>query len=373
MALSERGQLAATRPYRAWGVAVRVGLAFVATSSATGCTEDDLGFGGPAATQVLVDPADFLRDVPCNSNQGSLQSYVVTLHSWDDEQDITPFTLGSSYPTPCSELLAYRSVIIPGKWYTAEIDGYEQPAAELTPFGDTSSGSRQMLDSLSGEPVAPRWTTICGNAATAGVRAWVYETVYIADCDPLEDASPSPTRIALTPEAALGAEPCAIAPSFDVQPEGSSLGPAQNLPCDGDGVLYEQGVVARDRYSFYVTVDEGAQGAECFARAEPGQTVTPLCNPITDVGAIALSVAELQDGDSPLCPDDHYYDVVLDDETLNLVPMPCAAEAHLGPLAPGEYALAVVVYDGQGQLFGDGASCSAVVRPGKTAQASCSP
>ena len=156
-------------------------LVLVAVGGA--CTDDE-----PFATtyiqptEVAVRPSDFLGDVSCSTNPGAMRSYVVTLTAYDDAEDVTGFTLGSSVPAPFSFVAGFREVVTVGKRYTAEVDGYDLPPEQLAPFGGASSGARQMRHSDTGEVLTPRWSTQCGKAAGSAVTASLNERVYVRPC-----------------------------------------------------------------------------------------------------------------------------------------------------------------------------------------------
>jgi hypothetical protein len=339
-----------------------------------GCSSDEGGSSSPPPTQIYVDPADFLGDVPCGSQPGAMRSYVVTLQAWDDETDVTPFTLGSSHPTPCSRLVAFRDVVVPGQLYTAEVDGYAELAEQLTPFGQSSSGARRMMDADAGTPVEPRWTTRCGAGPSEGTLARDNESRAVDHCEPLVDSSPSITAIAFPPSVALGADPCALASTLNIVPDSPGLASALGVACDAEPILYDAGIEDGRAYGFYAAanVDGTIEGTECFATARAGLTVTPLCNALSSTGELRITLAGLQADEQELCPAGSHYDLWLDDELLNATPLGCEAEAVVGPLEPGSYALDVTVMDADGEPTGLSATCSGMVVAGRAAPASCS-
>ena len=337
------------------------------------CSPDEGATPGPAATQVAVSPESFLGDVECSSVAGGLRSYVVTLSAWDDATDSTPFTLGSSYPTTCARLVAFRDVIVVGKLYTAEIDAYGVAAENLTAFGEPSSGDRLMLDARTEDPVTPRWRTRCGHDGSDGTMALPNVTRFVTGCDPLTDQAPSSSLISFPPSAALGADPCATAPSMSILPEDPSLSPVTGVTCGAAPIVYAQGIVDGRGYYFYVTAEADGTplGTECFVTARAGLTVTPLCNAISSQGDVSVSLDGLSVTDRDLCPVGYAFDLTLDGTVLNHEPLPCGTEAHVGPLPPGDTVLGAVVLDEQSQPDGTGATCAATVLAGKTVQAQC--
>jgi hypothetical protein len=349
----------------------------VLVCAGTACSEDELlGTTVPQPTEVAVRPADFLDQVSCSLNEGAMRSYVVTLTAYDDAEDTTGFTLGSSVPTPCSFVAGFRKVVVVGQRYTARVDGYAVPPEELAPFGGASSGARQMRLASTGEVATPRWTTQCGHAASSAVQASQNRRVYVRPCDPLEDAAPSATAVALAPSQVLGDEPCATAASFDIVEELAGLPEVLGVPCESPPVVFD--AVAGEHYSFYVSAlgaDDILRGTQCFAMGSAGETVAPSCGTLSQLGGMRLILADLTatETDDLVCPSDHYFDVLLEDEALNTIPLSCSAQAHVAPLDPGTYLFEAAVYDGLGVPYGGGASCSAQVQPGKTSDAYCLP
>jgi hypothetical protein len=325
-------------------------------------------------TQLVVLPERFLGEVECSAQPGAAHAYVVTLTMWDDEQDVLPFVLGSSYPTSCTRSVAFQNVVTPGKLYTAEIDAYDRFADELTPFGDASSGSRRMDDAATGEPVAPRWTTRCGTGPSQATLAYLNESHALGFCAPLSADDAGVTAIAIAPTAILGSDPCAAAATLDIEPQSAALPATLDVACDAEPVLYAEGVTAGRGYAFYATteIDGTSHGSLCTATARAGVTVAAQCGPLRTTGDVQLSLANLEVGGEPACPTGHRYDVALDDQILNATPLACEGQAQVGPLEPGDYSFGVSIFDGAGLPFG-GASCAATVLAGQTVEAVCTP
>lgn len=332
----------------------------------SGCAaddDDDLTFAVP--TEIAVAPDDFLGDVPCSAFEGAVKSYVVTLHVYDDADDTTPFTLGSSLPTPCSAVVGFRDVIVIGKRYTATIDAYDVPAASLSPFGGTSSGSRQML--LDGEPVTPRWSTACGGSPESAPVATVNERVFVRPCEPLTGAA-GDTGLAVGASDVLGADPCSLATSIDLVFETGGLPDTTGLACDAEPVVFAAEPGAQ--YSIYATAEiEGVvHGAVCSAEAVEGVTVRPSCAAPSPLGSATISLAGV--GDPPVCPAGAWFDLFAEEALLNATPLPCGGTAAVGPFQPGPATFVASVYDTMGAVTAQ-ASCSVAIEPGKTKGAVC--
>ncbi len=337
-----------------------------------GCDESDSSSSTYIVpTAVGVQPEDFLGDVSCSLNEGALQSYVVVLSSFEDAEDMTEFTLGASFPTPCSHRTLFQNVVVAGQLYIAEIDGYDRLAANLAPYAEPASGARLMLDADTEEVVLPRWTTSCFGAENTAAEAIADRITYLTECDPLDESSSSEAVIEFTPVAILGDDPCSEELSFDIRPETAGLPAQLNLTCDMLPVSYEAdgGVL----YRFYIAVEtnEGPKGTQCFAQGKAGQTVTPMCQELSSTGAVSLDLDDLADSGDPICPSGHHFDVSLDSVPLNLVPLQCGEVASIGPLDPTDYSLDVTVFNADHELVRDGISCTAEVLPGKTTAAVC--
>jgi len=323
-------------------------------------------------TEVAVHPDDFRGDVGCGVFTGSMKSFVVTLHTYDDANDITPFTIGSTVPTPCSLIAGFRQMIVAGQLYTAEVDAYDVPVSQLTPFGGSSSGARQMRDAETGEPVAPRWTTSCGGSVSTAVVAESNRRVLVRPCDDLVDANPSPTQLAITPRNVLGDSPCDIAQSYDVSFISGELATTTGVSCSADeGAVFD--ATAGTTYDIYATATVAGTlaGTRCLAKGREGETVEPTCELLSFERNVGLALATLMADEQRVCPADAYYDVIGDDGTLNAVPIPCDQSAQLGPFAAGITLLSVTVYDATGMPLGAGATCAADVLPGTLTDATC--
>jgi hypothetical protein len=123
------------------------------------------------ATAIVVDPAEFLGNVPCfpvfagtspSVGAGAMRRYVATLrtvHAGGALGLDAGVELPSSPPTRCSDRVSFQRVV-DGTAYVAEIDGYD--VDDIKPLGtDGVSGSRVMVDRQN-RFVRPRWQTSCG-------------------------------------------------------------------------------------------------------------------------------------------------------------------------------------------------------------------
>jgi hypothetical protein len=147
-------------------------LGLFSMAAVSACTGTGTTISVPLpATAIVVDPADFLGDVPCfplfgpsaDAPGGPMRRYVATLVSEHAGGALTDaeVTLPSSPPTRCSDRVSFQRVV-DGTAYVAEIDGYD--VDHIRPLGSGGIlGSRVMVDEHD-RFVAPRWQTSCGKA-----------------------------------------------------------------------------------------------------------------------------------------------------------------------------------------------------------------
>jgi len=342
--------------------------------ASTGCGDDDgLSFSTAVPTEVAVNPVDFLGEATCSPLEGAVQSYVLTLLTYEDENDDSPVVVGSSLAISCASVVGFRNVIVAGARYTAEIDAYPFPPGELVPVGGSDSGARSML--RDGSEVVPRWTTTCGGGAESAAIAVTDVQTFLRPCEPLIDGEEeAAARISLGPSQVLGPAACSVAPSFDVTSELGGLPNSLGLACDGTPVVFD--AVDEQRYRVYARAEnlEGTTiGTVCEARGKAGLTVEVTCGPLSDRGAVQIDLNALTDGEgAPLCPTGSFYDIVADGAVLNPVPVPCGSSTSVTSVLPGIRSYAATVYDGAGIATGRGAACTALVEAGRSVEAACS-
>jgi hypothetical protein len=150
-------------------------LALFSMAAVTACTGTGTTISVPLpATAIIVDPAEFLGDVPCfpifgdsaDEPGGPMRRYVATLVSVRSggALDASAVALPSSPPTRCSDRVSFQRVVN-GTAYVAEIDGYD--VDQIHPLGTEGIlGSRVMVDDHD-RFVAPRWQTSCAKPPPA--------------------------------------------------------------------------------------------------------------------------------------------------------------------------------------------------------------
>ncbi|WP_437593957.1 hypothetical protein [Sorangium sp. So ce1000] len=367
------------RPRSSRRAAALAVLALTACSSGSS-SDDDLRF----TTAVTIDPLAFLGSVGCSDEPGAIQSYVATLT--DESAEGGPSTLASSPPIPCSWRVSFTSVV-EGHEYTARIDGYEEPAEQLTPKGGETSGSPEMT--FEGAPAKPRWTWACLDPdATDGAGSLVAkEDVNIvvgagACAAPTGAAEPDHAAIALDLASALGALRCQAdggeIASFDIIPQGSALEPKLGIACPpAEPVAYDLGDTPDRAYTFRLEAKNTAGdllfGSSCVAAAREGDTVTASCDPLSATGALELDLDPLLAAADLACGDGaSTYTASLPSPSgaLQVGPVACGKRTVLSALAAGNHAASVEVRSAAGDVVLSG-NCSGEVRPGATTRAVC--
>jgi hypothetical protein len=203
---------------RAIGVPAISGF-LAASCLVVGCTDTSSSLTVVAVPTLLtVDPRLFLGGVRCGAPD--LVSYVsavidVTMISSPIVAASTPPTAVST-PTTCPTPTSFGSPpVVVGDLYIAQVDGYDRPACDVAGcIKPSAPGSRQMVDSATGAPVAPRFRWQCGepsntpadasgdgssgSALRAPVRALYSTEVFFQGCEPLTEV---PSADASAPDA----------------------------------------------------------------------------------------------------------------------------------------------------------------------------
>ncbi|MBM4373662.1 MAG: hypothetical protein FJ095_01145 [Deltaproteobacteria bacterium] len=344
----------------------RLAAAMTACLAAACATDASSGLAGTAPTEVTLEPEVFLDGVTCGPS--GLSSYVVTLLAYDDATDTTPFLLPASRPLPCATTFAMRDLVIAGKRYGALIDGYEEDASALTPFGGSSSGSRTMLRA-DGTTAAPRWSSQCGAGANDAMLAVYGASNEVLDCAPLVDAQPTAPSLTLDPIELVGDNACSLAAELDLRRLSGSLDLPPVLACDAPPLTLA--ATSGELVRLYVRVarpDGPSAGRECEALPTSGKTVAPSCTPLSYVGRVTLAPHLVG---AAACPAGAFFEVAVDGAPLPGSRIACGVTAQLGPLAPGLVDLAVALFDADGKQLSGGPSCKAEVEPGRTVAAAC--
>ncbi len=369
------------------GAAPLGALALLASVAA--CSSDETVLGDAPPTEIAVDPLEFLGTLPCSAAPGAAKSYVAALTdtgpagapAGEDQS----FTLGAGPPTPCSSRTAFRLIVV-GNAYAADVDVYDVPASELFPAGGATSGSRVMHDAT-GAVVAPRWRTHCDGGASGAVAA-SDTSVVVAGCDPIDSEGTAATAVRVDPAAAF---PGAPAGELACRADGGAVdaigilpsGPASETPLPpvtlacGDSIVFEEGLVAGQLYSFRLEAREAGNdvarwAATCSAIVRAGIEVTAECSTFTSSGSISIATATLEEAPGFVCGIDFdAFAITLDGDISVTVPRTsCAGETLVKPVPSGHYAGALDTFE-QGVLVRTGA-CEVEVVPDTTTSLDCS-
>ncbi len=346
----------------------------LAVGATSACALEETVVGEPPPTEIAVDPLEFLGDLPCSEDAGAARAYVAAA------TDVTAgFVLAAAPPAPCSTRVAFRYIVI-GHAYSAEVDVYDRPVAELFPAGGASSGSRVMLDA-EGAVVAPRWRTRCG-ASTSGPAVAVDDTsVVVSGCDALAADGGATTALVVDPSGALGGLACdddggevdrvRVVP---VAPDGVEL-PTVTVACGADPVTFREGIEPGTLYEFRLEglaegEDEPRWGSSCVVIAAEGVERRASCDPLTDAAAILVDPSALE-GPGFACGVDYdAFSVALDGPvTVSLPRTPCGKAARLAPLPAGHYEGTLSTFEDE--QIERTARCEVDVAPAETARLDC--
>lgn len=248
-------------------------------------------------TLIAVSPVEFVGTVTCRPGAaGALQTYVATVFDVGEElRPVDPFPLPSSGPVACDRSVAFSRVFDPHR-YRAEIQGYDR--SDLVQLGSTNSGVPTgipiLVDPVTSERVAPRWTTTCGDTTPTLARTAV--TRVIRDCKPLVDSGElGPTEVKVTIDDALGGLECGAGPGqvdhFEV---GLGDGPVQSAPCGGTVTLSDvplSGTLSLPLLAYEAGNAQPHWGSTCQARPGAGAVVSAACSPLDERGALDVDPA----------------------------------------------------------------------------------
>ncbi len=326
---------------------------------------------GSVATQVVLEPTEFLVGATCSATPGGVQSYVATLRAFDDSNDTVGVLLPSSLATPCSIPLAMSSFIVAGSSYSAVIEAYDVPANALIPFGGFSSGSSQMLDAT-GTVVRPRWTSACGGVDASSVVALPNQSNALTGCSPLVETFPSSTELRLGPDELLRAEACVMTDKLTLRLLEGTIALPSELACDAAELKIAGH--AGDSFRLYVRAarkDGSEVGCECAGAFVAGQAISPACDAPTSLGNVVLDPGSVVADGVPSCPDGAVYAVSVNGALVGTSRTPCGLKSQVGPLAPGLVDIAIARYDAKGEPLAGTLACKADVEPGRVVPASC--
>jgi hypothetical protein len=268
-------------------------LAFLGLAALCGCETSTVATETVYhPTLIAVSPDEFLGNVTCRPGApGALQTYVATLFDVGETLlPLEPFPLPSSGPVACTRSVAFSHVFDPHR-YRAEIQGYDR--SDLVPLGASDTGGSPgipiLVDPVTSERIAPRWTTTCGEMSPTLARSATTRTV--TDCKPLVDSGIlGPTEVEVRIDSALGSLECGADPGmvehFEV---GLGDGPVQSAAC-GEAVTLSDvppgGTLSLPLLAYEAGTTHPRWGSTCQARPGAGAIVTATCAPLTESGAL---------------------------------------------------------------------------------------
>jgi hypothetical protein len=344
-------------------------------------------------TMIEVAPEDFLGSVPCSEGSG-LKRYVATLFDTNYAQagasGIDPeseaqvggagpdFQLPSSPPTPCLASVGF-GLVVPGRHYDVEIDGYDSDD-----LAARAVGSRQLVSPAPGptQPVTPlatpRWTARCKDAIA------VDSTIVRADhCTPftvLDGTALGSVRIALG--RLLDGVSCGDQPGqvdhFSVSLSAGTDAPlVQSVACDASAEALFTELSPRQRVSAYVTAlsadgSDAFAGATCDAFTLPEASVDADCTSLSQVGTLRVDLAAALALLGLECDSTSIDSVTVNvpgEEKEHSFPPPDCRQPFTQGFAPGGAAVTVIAIDVDGNE--KSATCGATVTPGQLAIAEC--
>jgi hypothetical protein len=360
-----------------------------------GCGEGTVpivGFAHP--TLVEVSPDDFLGNVTCLDAPGAMRRYVATVFDVGSGDGAggessggagnaeTGFALpsstvvgGNGQPAaiPCTQSVGF-SHVVPGNRYRAEIDGYDRD--DLVAI---APGLRVMIDPLTLERVAPRWTTSCGKEAPVTSRRFIVRR--IGSCKPLEDsAEPGETLVEVRLDGALGMLECggdagAVDRFEVVPPGGTAVGAACGETVTLPGLEPGRATLSLPLRAFEAGALEPTWGTTCLVEAVQGVTTVATCLPLSSTGVLEVDPLDALAALGLECSATAFaeLDVEVEGEAPELRHVPPSACGRALRFQGREAGSATARATAR---FADGtrsaaALCTATIAPGETAVATC--
>jgi len=300
-------------------------------------------------TAAVVDPLEFLGELPCIDAQGAPRSYRATLVDLDTLED-----RGRSPIVSCDRNLAFEGVEVEGR-YGARVEVFDEPE---------------------GAASSPSWATSCGldGFGEAVIRAG--ERSVVRGCAVLTGPGTAQTSIAIdgTSIARRGAgctdeggriETLEVAV---VEPVDTLL-PSITLSCGQAAAVYGADIAPGQRYAFeLVARDEGGQaigGARCVAVARAGIVIPASCSPLTSSAALELPIpAVLAEAGLECGAEVVEAEVALVAGATLTEPerVRCDGPVVLAPVEAGPYVASVRLRGAEGELAR--ASCTGDAAPG---------
>jgi hypothetical protein len=328
-------------------------LAVVATlSNQLGCsTTEPIVNDEDVRTAVVVDPLEFLGELPCVDALGAPRSYRATLVEIDSLEE-----RGRSSVESCDRSIAFEGVDVGGR-YGARIEVFDEPASTAS---------------------SPSWLTSCGLDGSGAAFVRDRERSVVRGCAVLTGPGTAQTGIAVDATRVARADGGCTDDGGEidslsvvvVEPTDTLL-PAITLSCGQAAAVYGADIVPGQHYTFeLVARDEGGEavgGARCAAVARAGIVVAASCSALSSAAALELPIPDVLADAGLECGAE------VDEASVALVAgatlteperVPCSGSVVLSPVEPGPYIASVRLLGPDGELAG--ATCTATAEPGLT-------
>ena len=344
-------------------------VAWIATSVALaaspqlGCTGDDtVDDNRVVQTGVVVDPAEFLGDLPCADIDGAPKSYVATVVELADENG-EERRLGPANPVSCGTPVVFLD-IRGGRRYGAEISVFDVPA-------DQAAGQ------------TPSWTTTCGLTGAGAADIAAGRQTRIRGCEPITGPGTATTSVVVDASSAAGSLGCAsdggeIADIqiIPVEPADTTL-PSVTIACGQPPVVYGADIVPGELYSFRLEgsgEDGSLYGARCTTVAREGLGIVASCTLFVETGSLAFPIPSVAEGAGLVCGESisrARIGATGAEVSVPAASVPCDAPAIASSLPPGTYSGSIGFYAGAELVASF--SCAGEVLPGVTTELGCIP
>lgn len=307
-------------------------------------------------TAAVVDPLEFLGELPCIDAEGAPRSYRATLVDLETLED-----RGRSSVESCDRSIAFEGVELGGR-YGARIEVFDVPASVAA---------------------SPSWATSCGLDGVGGALVRDQERSVVRGCAVLTGPGTAQTSIAVDATGAARADGGCTdeGGTIDtlevavVEPAGTLL-PGITLSCGQAAAVYGADIEPGQRYTFELLArdaeGQAIGGARCAAVARAGIVIPASCSAISSSAALELPVPEvLADAGLDCGAEVSEAEVALVAGATLTPPerVPCSKSVVLAPVEPGPYIASLSIVGSEGELAR--ASCTGTAEPGLTRPMVC--
>jgi hypothetical protein len=325
-----------------------------------GCTGDgDVDDDRIVQTGVVVDPAEFLGDLPCAQIDGAPKSYIATVVEIETQR-----RLGPANPVSCGTPVVFHD-IVGGQRYGAEIAVFDRPADAVT-VGEAGT-----------------WTATCGLSGAGAAEIVAGRQARIRGCTPIEGPGKATTSIVVDATSAAGALGCGADGGLigdisiiPIEPVSAML-PTVTIACGQPAVVYSTDIEPGALYAFRLeaTASDGkVYGARCTTVAREGLGVPASCTLLIETGSLAFPVPDVVEDAGFVCGDAvsrATVSAVGGDVAVPTTNVDCDSPAIASSLPTGTYSGTIGLYAGPDLLTSY--TCAGEVLPGITTELVCIP